>query len=208
MRLCCLQPCHCYLRYIVLYPSTIAKLLYRIVAWHSAVELFSVNATKSHLWCVNIGLGNGLVPSGSKLLPKPVLTKFLSPHGHTRPKRNWCCTARLLLKKVSDVWVAKIYPGHFISGCQAYVIGISWQLCVKREVFHSNIWFACRFKLEFKFTRGLLIRGFFWGKIAYPIFVYKPDSDNVGKWVIPSSWKWRHVRTWCLKSPAIRQFVQ
>ena len=35
-----------------------------------------VNTTGLHSWQVNIGSGNGLVPSGSKSLPDPLLTKF------------------------------------------------------------------------------------------------------------------------------------
>ena len=40
---------------------------YRIlttIAWTLAVKLLSVNATEPHQWKVNIGSGNGLVPSG------------------------------------------------------------------------------------------------------------------------------------------------
>ena len=32
--------------------------------------------TGLHLWSVNIGSGNGLVPSGNKPLPEPMLTKL------------------------------------------------------------------------------------------------------------------------------------
>ena len=35
-----------------------------------------MNATRPYLWEVNIGSGNGLVPSGNKPLPKPMLTQI------------------------------------------------------------------------------------------------------------------------------------
>ena len=35
-----------------------------------------MNATKDPVDGVNMGLGDGLVPSSSKLLPEPMLTKF------------------------------------------------------------------------------------------------------------------------------------
>ena len=35
-----------------------------------------MNVTESYWWQVNIGLGNGLVPSGNKPLPEPMLTQF------------------------------------------------------------------------------------------------------------------------------------
>ena len=49
--------------------------IYRIVAptvWNSSL----VNAKKPHQWEVNIGSGNGLVPSGNKPLPEPILTQI------------------------------------------------------------------------------------------------------------------------------------
>ena len=35
-----------------------------------------MNATKPLLWLINIGSGNGLVPSGNKPLPEPMFTQF------------------------------------------------------------------------------------------------------------------------------------
>ena len=42
---------------------------------HFSWNLFQVNATKHLWWYVNIGSGNGLVPSGNKPLPEPMLTQ-------------------------------------------------------------------------------------------------------------------------------------
>ena len=35
-----------------------------------------MNATRPYWWLVNIGSGNGLVPSGNKPLPEPMLTQI------------------------------------------------------------------------------------------------------------------------------------
>ena len=35
-----------------------------------------MSATGPYWWYVNIGSGNGLVPLGNKLLPKPMLAQF------------------------------------------------------------------------------------------------------------------------------------
>ena len=40
----------------------------------------NMNVTGLHLWSVNIGSGDGLVPSGSKPLPEPVLTQISVDH--------------------------------------------------------------------------------------------------------------------------------
>ena len=48
-----------------------------------------MNITGLHWWSVNIGSGNGLVPSGNKPLPEPMLNcwpRSLSPYGVTRPE--------------------------------------------------------------------------------------------------------------------------
>ena len=42
-----------------------------------------MNATRSHWWLVNVGPGNGLVPSGSKTFPEPMLVQVMV----------WCCQA-------------------------------------------------------------------------------------------------------------------
>ena len=44
-----------------------------------------MNATTPHCFLVNIGSGNGLVPSGNKPLPEPI-PKSLSPYDITRPQ--------------------------------------------------------------------------------------------------------------------------
>ena len=36
---------------------------------------------------VNIGAGDGLVPSGTKLLPEPMLSQFMRPYGVTKPQQ-------------------------------------------------------------------------------------------------------------------------
>ena len=46
----------------------------------------NMNVSGLHWWSVNIGSGNGLVPSGNKPLPEVMLTQILSPYGVTRPQ--------------------------------------------------------------------------------------------------------------------------
>ena len=47
------------------------KLILVIDGWCS-----QMNATEPHWWKINIGSGNGLVPSGNKPLPEPMLTQI------------------------------------------------------------------------------------------------------------------------------------
>ena len=42
------------------------------ISWNSP----NVDVTGLHSWSVNIGSGNGLVPSGNKPLPEPMLTQI------------------------------------------------------------------------------------------------------------------------------------
>ena len=46
-----------------------------IDGWGISCEI-ALNVTGLHWWSVNIGSGNGLVPSGSKPLPEPMLTQI------------------------------------------------------------------------------------------------------------------------------------
>ena len=39
-------------------------------------ERWTAQLTRPHWWLLNIGSGKGLVPSGNKPLPEPMLTKF------------------------------------------------------------------------------------------------------------------------------------
>ena len=45
-----------------------------------------MNATGPYWWLINIGSRNGLVPSGDKPLPEPVLTKSPTANGVTMPQ--------------------------------------------------------------------------------------------------------------------------
>ena len=61
------------------------------------------NATIPHRWLVNIGWGNGLVPTGNKPSPEPVLTRSMLPSGVTRPQwfNSSCCTNFAIYMMVS-----------------------------------------------------------------------------------------------------------
>ena len=43
----------------------------------NVLKSFQVNTTGINFWLVIIGSGNGLVPSGSNLLPKPMLNQIM-----------------------------------------------------------------------------------------------------------------------------------
>ena len=68
-----------------------------------------------HWWSVNIFLGHGLVPSGNKSLPKPILTQICEPYGITGPQWvnvrlsvgavqsiHWCISSCLYVKYSSE----------------------------------------------------------------------------------------------------------
>ena len=63
--------------------------------------------TKPHLWLVNIGSGNGLVPDGTKPLHELMLTQF-APYGVTRPQ--W---VNLLKLNKGHHHMYKIQSSHF-----------------------------------------------------------------------------------------------
>ena len=81
-----------------------------------------MNATRPYWWWVNIGSGNGLVPSDNKPLPEPMLTQgSLSPYGVTRPQwvdldhliflwflQGLMCSIAELLKVIIFVAMSKI----------------------------------------------------------------------------------------------------
>ena len=46
----------------------------------------NMKVTGLHWWSVNVGSGNGLVPSGNKPLPEPMLTQTFAPYGVTGPQ--------------------------------------------------------------------------------------------------------------------------
>ena len=52
------------------------KLILVIDGWSWGISCENVFVTGPHWWSVNIGSGNGLVPSGSKPLPVPMLTQI------------------------------------------------------------------------------------------------------------------------------------
>ena len=56
----------------------IFKRIWVIDGWlrHLLWKYHDMNVTGLHWWSVNIGSGNGLVPSGNKPLPEPLLTKI------------------------------------------------------------------------------------------------------------------------------------
>ena len=73
------------------FKSTIFKLIIQNSKLGTCCEIAFIfnNATGPHLWDVNIGSGNGLLPSGNKPLPEPMLTQI---YVVTRPQWvHHCC---------------------------------------------------------------------------------------------------------------------
>ena len=82
-----------------------------------------MNVTGHHWWQVNIGSGNGLVPSGNKPLPEQMLTQI---HGVTRPQ--WV-NARLWQLQCISSGVTVFF--HYIVSMSAVgllVCGIIWTI--------------------------------------------------------------------------------
>ena len=59
-----------------------------------------VNATRPHWQSVNIVAGNGLVPSGNKPLPGPMLTTFYDAIRPYSATVSWICTWRATIWKL------------------------------------------------------------------------------------------------------------
>ena len=67
--------------------------------WHLLWNCSQVNGTELRQWEVNIGSGNGLVPSGTKPLPEPMLTQiYVAIWCHYRPQWVNSCYAELIWK--------------------------------------------------------------------------------------------------------------
>ena len=56
--------------------QVIFKQILAIDDWGISWNCPNMNVTGFHWWSVNIGSGNGLVPSGNKPLPEPMLTQI------------------------------------------------------------------------------------------------------------------------------------
>ena len=58
------------------FKHVISQHMYGWISWGLLVILLTGECYRTPLWWINIGSGNGLVPSGSKPLPVPILTKI------------------------------------------------------------------------------------------------------------------------------------
>ena len=56
------------------------------MAWYHLWNCSQINVTGLNRWQVNIGSGNGLVPSGNKPLSEPMLTQIIVAYDITRPQ--------------------------------------------------------------------------------------------------------------------------
>ena len=80
-----------------------------------------LNATTPHWSLINIGSGNGLVPSGNKPLPEPMLTQIIAPYGVTGPQwvkglTCWVLKPEYSARTSSIQWLLMpwllVVPGH------------------------------------------------------------------------------------------------
>ena len=53
---------------------------------HLSQNCTEMNGIGCYWWWINIWLGNGVVPSGNKSLPEPMLTQIYASYGITRPQ--------------------------------------------------------------------------------------------------------------------------
>ena len=58
------------------FKSVISKHILQIIFMNTSCETAVTNAMECHWWWVNIGSVNGLMPSGNKRLPDPMLTQI------------------------------------------------------------------------------------------------------------------------------------
>ena len=73
-----------------------------------------VNATRPHWQLLNIGSGNGLVPSGNKPLPEPMLIQIYVTIWHHITRAQWvnpCCAEFILGNK--DIFPFNIISQHY-----------------------------------------------------------------------------------------------
>ena len=91
------KPCACFMGYTVgfisiMHCTNIIMVIWRVGSWEIWMQMLEwnfqssfsdwyilcphMNAMGPYWWEVNIGSGNGLVPSGSKPIPEPILTQI------------------------------------------------------------------------------------------------------------------------------------
>ena len=136
-----------------------------------------MNATRPCWWQVNIGPDNGLVPSGKKPLPVPVLTLFYVSICVTR--LQWVkiqvsiavynrfrfieCTE--LAHICHTVWLGKDYYGHTTAK------SIPWLLVTWRR--------TCKFLFSMNFKYIHILFNFLEGRKAGRLFQYVPRSGDL-----------------------------
>ena len=70
------------------------KVISSIDLEHILCNYLQVNATRPHLWLVKLGSDNGLVPSGNKPLPEPMLTQFFVAIWYHQTTMSWLFITR------------------------------------------------------------------------------------------------------------------
>ena len=86
----------------------------------------NMNVTGLHWWSVNIGSGDGLVPSGNKPLPEPMLTQISVRHHWCA---QWLCTEQHLGKNIIHI-MTKIINVLTHKVCQTHIISMTINLII------------------------------------------------------------------------------
>ena len=100
-----------------------------------------VNATRPHWWLVNIGSGNGLVPSGTKPLPELMFDSDLYRHmasaGHnelTCPRTNYTysasCTIHSINAYISCRFILAHSAGYQLTLNRLYCFKDAFTFCI------------------------------------------------------------------------------
>ena len=142
------------------------KSVIRKVSWALLWNCSQVKATFYHYWGFNLGTGNGLMPSGNRLLLKAMLIMRYTPNGVFRPhwvnsggnfqRRMWFCNLPLQWRHIGrdgvsnlTIFYSTVYSGadqrkHQISASLAFARGVHrWphkgQVTRKMFPFHDAI---------------------------------------------------------------------
>ena len=92
-------------------------------------------------WWVNVGSGNGLVPTGNKPLPNPDLCHHMVSLGHNELRAFEYKTSQHLIKKSFSIvwkWYLSVYAWNILCGISKGNLGnppqndlaIHWKMCI------------------------------------------------------------------------------
>ena len=151
--------------------------LHRIVAWPLTVKLPS---GECHRTSVNIGSGNGLVPTGNKPLPEAML-RLMSPYGVSRPQ--W-------VKLFGNNMPPKdTNPNIDPDDIQLYH---SFQICLFFIFYNIQHGYYHSFQICLFFIFYNIQHGYIYMSQFYHYFVIHRNLVIVGSEIFIGSWIWCH----------------